>query len=124
STTSRCTSCLVRRTTIPPALSDGSRRRRRPSSHSWTALISTKHRAAAQSWPGATMILRSRSDAMTYSVKEIFYTLQGEGVQAGRPAVFCRFAGCNLWSGLESDRAAATCKFCDTDFIGTNGQGG
>jgi 7-carboxy-7-deazaguanine synthase len=61
---------------------------------------------------------------MTYSVKEIFYTLQGEGVQAGRPAVFCRFAGCNLWSGLESDRAAAICKFCDTDFVGTNGPGG
>ena len=61
---------------------------------------------------------------MTYSVKEIFYTLQGEGTQAGRPAVFCRFAGCNLWSGLESDREAASCKFCDTDFVGTNGIGG
>jgi 7-carboxy-7-deazaguanine synthase (Cx14CxxC type) len=58
---------------------------------------------------------------MTYSVKEIFYTLQGEGMQAGRPAVFCRFAGCNLWSGRESDRAAAVCKFCDTEFVGTNG---
>jgi 7-carboxy-7-deazaguanine synthase (Cx14CxxC type) len=61
---------------------------------------------------------------MTYSVKEIFYTLQGEGIQAGRPAVFCRFAGCNLWSGLERDRAGAICKFCDTDFVGTNGLGG
>ena len=61
---------------------------------------------------------------MVYSVKEIFYTLQGEGVQAGRPAVFCRFAGCNLWSGLEKDRANAVCKFCDTDFVGTNGEGG
>jgi 7-carboxy-7-deazaguanine synthase len=61
---------------------------------------------------------------MTYSVKEIFYTLQGEGTQAGRPAVFCRFAGCNLWSGWESDRAAAICNFCDTDFVGTNGNGG
>ena len=61
---------------------------------------------------------------MTYSVKEIFYTLQGEGFHAGRPAVFCRFAGCNLWSGLERDRASAICTFCDTDFIGTNGPGG
>src|SRR5215210_5505133 len=58
---------------------------------------------------------------MTYSVKEVFYTLQGEGLQAGKPAVFCRFAGCNLWSGRESDRAAAVCKFCDTDFVGTDG---
>jgi 7-carboxy-7-deazaguanine synthase len=61
---------------------------------------------------------------VTYSVKEIFYTLQGEGAQAGRPAVFCRFAGCNLWSGRESDRAAAMCRFCDTDFVGTDGAGG
>lgn len=61
---------------------------------------------------------------MTYSVKEIFFTLQGEGAQAGRPAVFCRFAGCNLWSGLERDRADAICKFCDTDFVGTDGEGG
>ena len=58
---------------------------------------------------------------MSYSVKEIFYTLQGEGAQAGMPAVFCRFAGCNLWSGRESDRATATCRFCDTDFVGTDG---
>ena len=58
---------------------------------------------------------------MTYSVKEIFYTLQGEGAQAGLPAVFCRFAGCNLWSGREADRAAAICRFCDTDFVGTDG---
>ncbi len=61
---------------------------------------------------------------MTYSIKEIFYTLQGEGAQAGRPAVFCRFSGCNLWTGRESDRATAICKFCDTDFVGTNGVGG
>jgi 7-carboxy-7-deazaguanine synthase (Cx14CxxC type) len=61
---------------------------------------------------------------MTYSVKEIFYTLQGEGAQAGRAAVFCRFAGCNLWSGLEKDRATAVCTFCDTDFVGTDGTGG
>ncbi|MBU3724951.1 MAG: 7-carboxy-7-deazaguanine synthase [Burkholderiaceae bacterium] len=61
---------------------------------------------------------------MTYSVKEMFYTLQGEGLQAGRPAVFCRFAGCNLWSGLERDRAQAICRFCDTDFVGTDGSGG
>jgi 7-carboxy-7-deazaguanine synthase (Cx14CxxC type) len=61
---------------------------------------------------------------MTYSVKEIFYTLQGEGAQAGRAAVFCRFTGCNLWSGLEKDRATAVCTFCDTDFVGTDGEGG
>jgi 7-carboxy-7-deazaguanine synthase len=58
---------------------------------------------------------------MTYSVKEIFYTLQGEGAQAGMPAVFCRFAGCNLWSGREEDRPSAVCRFCDTDFVGTDG---
>src|SRR4029077_9566547 len=61
---------------------------------------------------------------MTYSVKEIFYTLQGEGAQAGRAAVFCRFSGCNLWSGRENDRADAVCRFCDTDFVGTDGRGG
>ena len=61
---------------------------------------------------------------MTYSVKEIFYTLQGEGANAGRPAVFCRFAGCNLWSGREEDRSSAVCRFCDTDFVGTDGSGG
>ncbi|NCC28993.1 MAG: radical SAM protein, partial [Gammaproteobacteria bacterium] len=61
---------------------------------------------------------------MSYSVKEIFYTLQGEGAQAGRAAVFCRFAGCNLWSGREQDRATAVCRFCDTDFRGTDGEGG
>lgn len=61
---------------------------------------------------------------MTYSVKEIFYTLQGEGANTGRPAVFCRFTGCNLWSGLEEDRTHATCQFCDTDFVGTDGAGG
>jgi 7-carboxy-7-deazaguanine synthase len=61
---------------------------------------------------------------MAYSVKEIFYTLQGEGAQTGRPAVFCRFAGCNLWSGREVDRASAVCTFCDTDFVDTDGPGG
>lgn len=61
---------------------------------------------------------------MPYAIKEIYYTLQGEGVQAGRPAVFCRFAGCNLWSGREEDRATATCRFCDTDFVGLDGPGG
>ena len=61
---------------------------------------------------------------MTYSVKDIFYTLQGEGANAGRPAVFCRFTGCNLWSGHEVDRQKAICKFCDTDFVGTDGDGG
>jgi 7-carboxy-7-deazaguanine synthase (Cx14CxxC type) len=61
---------------------------------------------------------------VVYAVKEIFKTLQGEGAQAGRAAVFCRFAGCNLWSGREEDRAAAVCRFCDTDFVGTDGPGG
>jgi 7-carboxy-7-deazaguanine synthase len=61
---------------------------------------------------------------MTYAVKEIFYTLQGEGANTGRPAVFLRFAGCNLWTGREADRVDATCKFCDTDFVGTDGPGG
>lgn len=59
-----------------------------------------------------------------YAVKEIFYTLQGEGANAGRPAVFCRFSGCNLWSGREADREAAVCQFCDTEFVGTDGTGG
>jgi 7-carboxy-7-deazaguanine synthase len=61
---------------------------------------------------------------MTYTVKEIFYTLQGEGAQTGRPAVFCRFSGCNLWSGREEDRATAECTFCDTDFVGVGADGG
>lgn len=61
---------------------------------------------------------------MTFSVKEIYFTLQGEGYQTGRPAVFLRFAGCNLWSGLERDRSSAVCRFCDTDFVGTDGPGG
>jgi 7-carboxy-7-deazaguanine synthase len=61
---------------------------------------------------------------MSYAVKEIFFTLQGEGAQTGRAAVFCRFAGCNLWTGREADRATAVCTFCDTDFVGTDGDGG
>lgn len=61
---------------------------------------------------------------MSYSIKEMFYTLQGEGTHAGRPAVFCRFAGCNLWTGREADRAKAICQFCDTEFVGTDGLGG
>ncbi|RZI84970.1 MAG: 7-carboxy-7-deazaguanine synthase [Rubrivivax sp.] len=61
---------------------------------------------------------------MSYSIKEMFYTLQGEGTHAGRPAVFCRFAGCNLWTGREADRATAVCQFCDTEFVGTDGLGG
>ena len=61
---------------------------------------------------------------MPYAVKEVFYTLQGEGANTGRPAVFCRFAGCNLWTGREADRASAVCGFCDTDFVGTDGPGG
>lgn len=63
-------------------------------------------------------------DGVSYAVKEIYHTLQGEGARAGRAAVFCRFAGCNLWSGREVDRAAAACDFCDTDFVGTDGAGG
>ena len=61
---------------------------------------------------------------MSYAVKELFYTLQGEGMHTGRPAVFCRFTGCNLWSGREQDRAQAMCRFCDTDFVGIDGPGG
>jgi 7-carboxy-7-deazaguanine synthase (Cx14CxxC type) len=61
---------------------------------------------------------------VSYTVKELYYTLQGEGAQAGRPAVFLRFAGCNLWTGREADRAGAVCGFCDTDFVGTDGPGG
>src|SRR3982074_3753997 len=61
---------------------------------------------------------------MSYAVKEIFLTLQGEGAHAGRASVFCRFSGCNLWSGREQDRATATCRFCDTEFVGTDGDGG
>lgn len=61
---------------------------------------------------------------MTYAVKELFYTLQGEGAQTGRAAVFCRFAGCNLWTGREADRVTAVCDFCDTEFVGTDGPGG
>ena len=64
------------------------------------------------------------ASSMAYKIKEIFYTLQGEGGQAGRAAVFCRFTGCNLWTGRERDRAKAICQFCDTDFIGTNGENG
>jgi 7-carboxy-7-deazaguanine synthase len=61
---------------------------------------------------------------MSYAVKEVYYTLQGEGARTGRAAVFCRFAGCNLWSGHEADRATAVCRFCDTDFVGLDGPGG
>lgn len=61
---------------------------------------------------------------MTYNVKEIFYSIQGEGFHTGRPSIFCRFSGCNLWNGLEKDRKSAKCNFCDTDFVGTNGDGG
>src|SRR5262252_7405380 len=68
--------------------------------------------------------VRIGTSRMSYSVKELFKTLQGEGAQAGRAAVFCRFAGCNLWTGREEDRASAVCTFCDTDFVGTDGAGG
>ncbi len=80
---------------------------------------------AAAMRPRALRLPRERTNfPFMYAVKEIYYTLQGEGAQAGRPAVFCRFAGCNLWSGREADRAAAVCNFCDTDFVGTDGPGG
>jgi 7-carboxy-7-deazaguanine synthase (Cx14CxxC type) len=81
-------------------------------------------------WRSPAKRLREAADrpadapARSYAVKEIFLTLQGEGAQAGRVAVFCRFAGCNLWSGLEADRGTAVCRFCDTDFIGMDGTGG
>jgi 7-carboxy-7-deazaguanine synthase (Cx14CxxC type) len=68
--------------------------------------------------------LGAQPTEMSYAVKEIFFSLQGEGARAGRPAVFCRFSGCNLWSGRERDRGKATCRFCDTDFVGTDGRGG
>jgi 7-carboxy-7-deazaguanine synthase (Cx14CxxC type) len=68
--------------------------------------------------------MRAANSGRLYSIKELFYTLQGEGLRAGRPAVFCRFAGCNLWSGREQDRASADCRFCDTDFVGTDGENG
>src|SRR5262245_32643741 len=71
--------------------------------------------------PGCVLRKRSR---MTYAVKEIFYSLQGEGARVGRPSIFCRFAGCNLWSGREEDREKAVCRFCDTDFVDTDGAGG
>jgi 7-carboxy-7-deazaguanine synthase len=69
-------------------------------------------------------MMTNATASVKYSIKEIFYTLQGEGAQTGRPAVFCRFAGCNLWSGREIDRTAAICQFCDTDFVGVDGPGG
>ncbi len=78
-------------------------------------------RAAAAPAAGGPSATRVRA---AYAVKEIFYTLQGEGANVGRPAVFLRFAGCNLWTGREADRAAARCRFCDTDFVGTDGQHG
>ncbi len=71
-----------------------------------------------------TPTTRNSTRHYVYHVKEIFYTLQGEGANAGTPAVFCRFAGCNLWTGREQDRAGAVCQFCDTDFVGTDGSGG
>jgi len=74
--------------------------------------------------PDGVSPTRKDSEGRMYAVKEIFYTLQGEGAQAGRSAVFCRFAGCNLWSGREKDRAQAICRFCDTDFVGVDGVGG
>ena len=71
-----------------------------------------------------TSVIIPKKPGMIYTVKEIYYTLQGEGAQTGRPAVFLRFAGCNLWTGREADRATAICNFCDTDFVGADGPGG
>src|SRR5262245_38768122 len=79
--------------------------------------------AASLSW-GWRIWFFPGAGCMTYLVKEIYYTLQGEGTHTGRPAVFCRFSYCNLWTGREKDRWRATCQFCDTDFVGTNGPGG
>jgi queuosine biosynthesis protein QueC len=87
--------------------------------HEWDTAVALAQRARFAREDTAT----GRAD-MSYAVKELFHTLQGEGVNAGRAAVFCRFAGCNLWSGLESDRRTAVCKFCDTDFVGTDGTHG
>src|SRR5262245_4320434 len=80
----------------------------------------------SRSWHGRPGFVSGSGSGllMAYSVKEIFYTLQGEGANTGRPSVFCRFSGCNLWSGHESDRADAVCKFCDTHFVGTDGPRG
>src|SRR5438093_12010133 len=77
-------------------------------------------------WPGRSprVSICGIGEFMNFVVKEIFYTLQGEGANVGRPAVFCRFAGCNLWSGSEPDRDSAVCSFCDTDFVGTDGVNG
>ena len=81
-------------------------------------------RSAVELFPLTAYHLRLTVLGMSYAVKEIFYTLQGEGANTGRPAVFCRFAGCNLWTGREEDRLQATCQFCDTDFVGIDGVGG
>src|SRR3546814_333521 len=89
----------------------------RPGRRSRTSRGACQWIAPPPSWRGLRL-------AMTYAVKEIFKTLQGEGAQAGRAAVFCRFSGCNLWSGREADRASAICQFCDTDFVGIEGVGG
>src|ERR1700722_18130347 len=80
--------------------------------------------AAAEGLRGSRSCRPREVPLMAYAAKEIFYTLQGEGVHTGRAAVFCRFAGCNLWSGREADRGTAVCQFCDTDFVGTDGPGG
>lgn len=111
---------LHRSELTPPLLSS------RPSAFTSLARIA---RAAAFLPPTAALPTCPWANArdntgMAYQVKEIFYTLQGEGGQAGRAAVFCRFAGCNLWSGREEDRASAICRFCDTQFVGTDGPGG
>ena len=88
-------------------------------------LVPTSPEGISRSWDRRSNPISScPGTGMSYAVKEIFYTLQGEGAQTGRPAVFCRFSGCNLWSGREEDRGRAVCQFCDTDFVGTDGTGG
>src|SRR6478672_5528947 len=91
--------------------------------------VSAAYQRVSRKRPGRSAFVcddvsRAGGLTMKYAVKEIYYTLQGEGINVGRPAVFLRFAGCNLWSGRESDRATAVCRFCDTDFVGIDGPGG
>src|SRR6202158_2260730 len=123
-TTSRSTSCPGWRITTRQASCTGLRKRLRHLFLNLTASTSMRPADAELSFPGEKTAPLCQSEPMAYSVKEIYYTLQGEGAQAGRAAVFCRFAGCNLWSGLERDRSRAVCQFCDTDFVGTNGPEG
>src|SRR5438067_1060368 len=95
-----------------------------PRSTASRAAIAPRASCASRDSPKRGSQIPSGTSTDMYAVKEIFYTLQGEGIHTGRPAVFCRFAGCNLWSGHEADRVDAVCKFCDTDFVGIGPDGG